>query len=134
MELLEQMRDQPSRMMFVVDEYGEVQGLLTPLDLLEAITGELKPEAQTEAWATQRPDGSWLLDGLMPVNELKSRLEIKDLPAEDKGRYNTLAGLLLYVLGQLPVVAQCIEIDDWLFEIVDLDGRRIDKVLATPRN
>jgi putative hemolysin len=92
MELLEQMRDQPSRMMFVVDEYGEVQGLLTPLDLLEAI---------------------------------------KDLPAEDKGRYNTLAGLLLYVLGQLPVEGQCIDLGEWLFEIVDLDARRIDKVLAT---
>jgi putative hemolysin len=125
------MRDQPSRMMFVVDEYGEVQGLLTPLDLLEAITGELKPDTQTEAWATQRADGSWLLDGLMPVNELKSRLDIKDLPAEDKGRYNTLAGLLLYVLGQLPVEGQCIDLGEWLFEIVDLDARRIDKVLAT---
>ena len=56
---------------------------------------------------------------------------IKDLPAEDKGRYNTLAGLLLYVLGQLPLVAQQIELDEWIFEIVDLDGRRIDKVLAT---
>jgi putative hemolysin len=134
MELLEQMRDQPSRMMFVVDEYGEVQGLLTPLDLLEAITGELKPETQTEAWATERADGSWLLDGLMPVNELKSRLDIKDLPAEDKGRYNTLAGLLLYVLGQLPVVAQQIELDEWVFEIVDLDGRRIDKVLAARKS
>jgi putative hemolysin len=130
MELLEQMRDQPSRMLFVVDEYGEVQGLLTPLDLLEAITGELKPDTHTEAWATQRPDGSWLLDGLMPVNELKSRLDIKELPAEDKGRYNTLAGLLLYALGQLPVVGQCIELDEWTFEIIDLDGRRIDKVLA----
>jgi len=131
MELLEQMRDQPSRMLFVVDEYGEVQGLLTPLDLLEAITGELKPDTQTEAWATQRADGSWLLDGLMPVNELKSRLDIKDLPAEDKGRYNTLAGLILYVLGQLPVVGQCLDLDEWTFEIIDLDGRRIDKVLAT---
>ena len=131
MELLEQMRDQPSRMLFVVDEYGEVQGLLTPLDLLEAITGELKPDTHTEAWATQRADGSWLLDGLMPVNELKSRLDIKDLPAEDKGRYNTLAGLILYVLGQLPVVGQCLDLDEWTFEIIDLDGRRIDKVLAT---
>jgi putative hemolysin len=130
MELLEQMRDQSSRMLFVVDEYGEVQGLLTPLDLLEAITGELKPETQTEAWATQRSDGSWLLDGLMPVNELKARLDIKELPAEDKNRYNTLAGLLMYVLGQLPVTGQSIELDDWVFEIVDLDGRRIDKVWA----
>jgi putative hemolysin len=104
---------------------------LTPLDLLEAITGELKPDTQTEAWATQRADGSWLLDGLMPVNELKSRLDIKDLPAEDKGRYNTLAGLILYVLGQLPVVGQCLDLDEWTFEIIDLDGRRIDKVFAT---
>ncbi|PUE09162.1 hypothetical protein B9Z51_09615 [Limnohabitans sp. T6-5] len=130
MELLEQMRDQSSRMLFVVDEYGEVQGLLTPLDLLEAITGELKPETQNEAWATQRADGSWLLDGLMPVNELKSRLDIKELPAEDKNRYNTLAGLLMYVLGQLPATGEQIELDEWVFEVVDLDGRRIDKVWA----
>ena len=133
MELLEQMRDQSSRMLFVVDEYGEVQGLLTPLDLLEAITGELKPETQTEAWATLRADGTWLLDGLMPVNELKARLDIKELPAEDKNRYNTLAGLLMYVLGQLPVTGQEIDMDDWVFEIVDLDGRRIDKVWARSR-
>jgi putative hemolysin len=130
MELLEQMRDQSSRMLFVVDEYGEVQGLLTPLDLLEAITGELKPDTQTEAWATQRADGSWLLDGLMPANELKSRLDIKELPAEDKNLYNTLAGLLMYVLGELPVTGQVIEFGDWTFEVIDLDGRRIDKVLA----
>jgi len=114
----------------VVDEYGEVQGLLTPLDLLEAITGELKPETQTEAWATQRTDGSWLLDGLMPINELKSRLEIKELPAEDRGLYNTLAGLLLFVLGQLPQTGESVVVEGWRFEIVDLDGRRIDKVLA----
>ena len=133
MELLEQLRDQSSRMLFVVDEYGEVQGLLTPLDLLEAITGELKPETQTEAWATQRADGSWLLDGLMPINELKSRLDIKDLPAEDRGRYNTLAGLLMFVLGQLPQTGEVVSLAGWRFEIVDLDGRRIDKVLAHPR-
>jgi putative hemolysin len=95
-----------------------------------AITGELKPETQTEAWATQRADGSWLLDGLMPINELKARLDIKDLPAEDRGRYNTLAGLLLFVLGQLPQSGESVLIEGWHFEIVDLDGRRIDKVLA----
>jgi putative hemolysin len=131
MELLEQMRDQSSRMLFVVDEYGEVQGLLTPLDLLEAITGELKPDTQTDAWATQNDDGSWLLDGIMPVNELKARLDIKELPAEDKNRYNTLAGLLMYALGQLPAQGQVIELADWRFEVIELEGRRIDKVLAT---
>ena len=130
MELLERLRDQSSRVVFVVDEYGEVQGLVTPLDLLEAITGELKPETQTEAWATQRDDGSWLLDGLMPVSELKARLELGALPAEDRGRYNTLAGLLIYLLGKLPEVGEKVRLDAWDFEIVDLDGRRIDKVLA----
>jgi putative hemolysin len=71
MELLEQFRARSGRMVFVVDEYGVVQGLMTPHDLLEAITGELQPGAQADAWATQRDDGSWLLDGLMPVAELR---------------------------------------------------------------
>ena len=130
MELLERLRDQSSRIVFVVDEYGDVQGLVTPLDLLQAITGELKPETQTEAWATLRDDGSWLLDGLMPVSELKARLELNELPGEDKGRYNTLAGLLLFVLGRLPQTGEKVQLGRWDFEIVDLDGRRIDKVLA----
>ncbi|MDB5898627.1 MAG: domain protein-like protein [Ramlibacter sp.] len=130
MELLEQFRLQAARLVFVVDEYGVVQGLITPHDLLEAITGELQPRADTEAWATRREDGSWLLDGLMPLSELKARLEIRDLPEEDKGRYNTLAGLLLAVSGHLPAVGECIDCGDWVFEVVDLDGRRIDKVLA----
>jgi putative hemolysin len=133
MELLERLRDQSLRMVFVVDEYGEVQGLLTPLDLLQAITGELKPETQTEAWATRREDGSWLLDGLMPVSELKARLELEDLPAEDRGRYNTLAGLLLFALGRLPQTGEKVVLAGWEFEIIDLDARRIDKVLACRR-
>ena len=131
MELLERLRDQSSRMVFVVDEYGEVQGLVTPLDLLQAITGELKPETQTEAWATEREDGSWLLDGLMPVSELKARLEMGALPDEERGRYNTLAGLLLFVLGRLPQTGEKVPLDAWVFEIVDMDGRRIDKILAS---
>jgi putative hemolysin len=130
MELLEQFRMQASRIVFVVDEYGVVQGLITPHDLLEAITGELQPAEDAEAWATRREDGSWLLDGLMPVSELKARLDIRDLPEEDKGRYNTLAGLLMAVSGHLPGPGERIDCGDWVFEVVDLDGRRIDKVLA----
>ncbi|MEA3393600.1 MAG: hemolysin family protein [Pseudomonadota bacterium] len=132
MELLEQFRSRSGRMVFVVDEYGVVQGLVTPGDLLEAITGELQPVAQIDAWATPREDGSWLLDGLMPVDELKSRLSIRDLPDEGRGRYNTVAGLLLAVSGHLPNTGERIECADWLFEVVDMDGRRIDKVLAMP--
>jgi putative hemolysin len=130
MELLEQFRMQAARIVFVVDEYGIVQGLITPHDLLEAITGELQPAGEAEAWATQRSDGSWLLDGLMPISELKARLDIRDLPEEDKGRYNTLAGLLMSLSGHLPLTGERIDCGDWVFEVVDLDGRRIDKVLA----
>ncbi len=131
MELLEQFRAKAGRFVFVVDEYGVVQGLLTPRDLLEAITGELQPGAQIDAWATERDDGSWLLDGLMPVSELKVRLGIDELPEEDRGRYNTVAGLLMSVSGHLPAVAERINCAGWCFEVVDLDGKRIDKVLAS---
>jgi putative hemolysin len=130
MELLEQFRMRAARMVFVVDEYGVVQGLMTPHDLLEAITGELQPEAHIEAWATRRDDGSWLLDGLMPVSELRARLDIRELPEEERGRYNTLAGLLMAISGRLPGVGERIECGEWTFEVVDLDGKRIDKVLA----
>jgi putative hemolysin len=131
MELLEQFRARVSRMVLVVDEYGVVQGLLTPHDLLEAITGELQPGVKTDAWATQRDDGSWLLEGLMPVSELKARLDIDELPDETRGRYNTVAGLLMAVSGHLPVTGEKIRCEDWLFEVIDLDGKRIDKVLAS---
>jgi putative hemolysin len=131
MELLEQFRTKSTRMVFVVDEYGVVQGLVTPLDMLEAITGELQPGAQIDAWATQRADGSWLIDGVMPVSELKARLDIKELPDENKSRYNTVAGLLQSVSGRLLAITDKVECAGWVFEVVDLDGKRIDKVLAS---
>ena len=134
MELLEQFRAKSGRMVFVVDEWGVVQGLMTPHDLLEAITGELQPGAQSDAWATRREDGSWLLDGTMPVSELKARLEIRELPEEERGRYNTLAGLLMSVSGTLPAQGERIDCDHWSFEVVQLEGKRIDKVLATPQH
>ena len=130
MELLEQFRTKSTRMVFVVDEYGVVQGLVTPLDMLEAITGELQPGAQIDAWATQRADGSWLIDGVMPVSELKARLDIKELPDENKSRYNTVAGLLQSVSGRLLAITDKVECAGWVFEVIDLDGKRIDKVLA----
>jgi putative hemolysin len=130
MELIEQFRTKSARMVFVVDEYGVVQGLLTPHDLLEAITGELKPSTQAMAWATQATDGSWVLDGLMPIGELKARLDIEVLPLEDRGRYNTVAGLILAVIGHLPQVGERISCGGWHFEVSALEGRRIDKVSA----
>jgi putative hemolysin len=133
MELITQFRTKSARMVFVVDEYGVVQGLITPHDVLEAITGELKPDQHDQAWAIRQPDGSWLLDGLMPVAELKARLDIdQDLPQEDRGRYNTLAGLLMTVSGHMPEVGERIACAHWQFEVTELEGRRIDKVLAHP--
>ncbi|MDD4943157.1 hemolysin family protein [Rhodoferax sp.] len=131
MELLEQFRAKVGRLVLVVDEYGVVQGMLTPHDLLEAITGELQPSVTSEAWAVQREDGSWLLDGMMPVSELKARLDLDDLPLEERGRYNTVAGLLMAVSGHLPATGEKINCEGWCFEVLDLDGRRVDKVLAS---
>jgi putative hemolysin len=107
-----------------------VQGLLTPRDLLEAITGELQPLQVTDAWATAQEDGSWLLDGLMPINELKSRLEIKQINGEERGLFNTLGGFILAELGYLPKVGDTLMAEDWQFTVVLLDGKRIDKVIA----
>ena len=132
LEMLEQLRTRAGRMMFIVDEYGVVQGMMTPRDLLEAITGELKPGAHMDAWATPQADGAWILDGMMPVSELKSRLDLDTLPQEDKGRYNTVAGLMLAVSGHLPNVGDEVEIGDWLFQVMEMEGRRIDRVMARP--
>ena len=131
MELLENFRASDAPLVFVVDEYGEVQGVISLRDLLEAIAGEFNAPSDGEAWAVQRADGSWLIDGLIPVPELKDRLELKELPEEERGRYNTLAGMIMLLLGHLPRTADAVEWEDWRFEVVDLDGKRVDKVLVT---
>jgi putative hemolysin len=131
MELLDHFRASSAQLVFVVDEYGEVQGMITVRDVLEAITGEFTTPTAEDAWAVQREDSSWLFDGLIPVPELKDRLELKELPEEDRGRYNTLAGMVMLLLGRLPATADAVEWEGWRFEVVDLDGKRVDKVLAT---
>jgi putative hemolysin len=131
MELLEHFRASSAQLVFVVDEYGEVQGMITVRDVLEAITGEFSTPTDDDAWAVQREDGSWLFDGLIPVPELKDRLALKELPEEDRGRYNTLAGMIMLLLGRLPHTTDSVEWDHWRFEVVDLDGKRVDKVLAS---
>lgn len=131
MELLENLKDSGGEMVFIIDEYGEIQGIVTLHDMMEAITGEFKPQHQDDAWAVQREDGSWLLDGLIPVPELKDRLGLRSVPEEDKGRYHTLSGMLMLLLGRLPQTADHCEWEGWRLEVVDMDGTRIDKVLAS---
>ena len=131
MELLEHFRASSTQIVFVVDEYGEVQGMITVRDVLEAITGEFGSQTDADSWAVQRDDGSWLFDGLIPTPELKDRIGLKELPEEDRGRYNTLAGMIMLLLGRLPETADSVEWEGWRFEVVDLDGKRVDKVLAS---
>jgi putative hemolysin len=133
MELLEQFRTTGAELVFVVDEYGAVQGVITVRDVMEAITGEFSTPSDEDAWVVQRADGSYLVDGLIPVPELKDRLGLKELPEEDRGRYNTLAGMILLLLGRLPRTTDSVEWGGWRFEVVDLDGKRIDKVLVERR-
>jgi len=131
MELLDNFKQSDVRMAFVIDEYGEVQGIVTLQDLIEAITGEFQPRNPETSWAVQREDGSWLLDGHIPVPELKDRLDLAEVPEEDRGRYQTLSGMLMLLSGRLPKLADHAEWEGWRFEIVDMDGKTIDKVLAS---
>ncbi|HEY1042443.1 MAG TPA: transporter associated domain-containing protein, partial [Telluria sp.] len=131
MELLENFTSTGTQMAFIVDEYGEVQGIVTLQDVMEAITGEIATTRPDESWAVQREDGSWLLDGLIPIPELKDRLALLEVPEEERGRYNTLSGMLLLLFGNIPRTADRCTWAGWQFEVLDLDGLRIDKVLAT---
>lgn len=132
MELLDQFRTNHLQMTFVVDEYGTVKGIVTLKDLLEAVTGEFTPINDEDAWAIQREDGSWLLDGVIPIPEMKDRLSLKTTPDEGKGRYHTLSGMMMLLLGKVPATSDHAQWQGWRFEVVDMDGKKIDKVLATP--
>lgn len=132
MELLDHFRKTDTPLSLVVNEYGEIQGIVTPRDVLEAIAGQFKPETTDDQWAVRRQDGSWLLDGIISIPDLKDRLGLKDVPDEDDDRYSTLSGMVMLLLGRLPKEADSVEWQGWRFEVVDMDGRRIDKVLATP--
>ncbi|AAM71783.1 MAG TPA: HlyC/CorC family transporter [Chlorobaculum sp.] len=131
MELLDHFRTSGTQMVFVVDEYGEIQGLVTLQDMLEAVTGEFAPLNLEDAWAVQREDGSWLLDGLIAVPELKDTLGLRAVPEEEKGVYHTLSGMIMWLLGRLPQTGDITFWENWRLEVIDMDSKRIDKVLAT---
>jgi putative hemolysin len=113
----------------VIDEYGGIEGLITTNDLLEEIVGDIE---MTEPQAVQREDGSWLLDGLLAIDDLKEILDIKGLPGEDKNQYQTLGGFVMMILGRIPAASDHFEWGGLHFEVVDVDGKRVDKVLVVP--
>ncbi|MFZ6764125.1 hemolysin family protein [Pseudoroseomonas sp. WGS1072] len=129
LDALARLRSDRLGIALVMDEYGSFEGVVTASDLLEAIVGELGVEAvPTTGGAVERHDGSLLLDGMMPSDELRARLDLPELPSE--GSYHTVAGLMLSLLQRVPREGDRIVWSGWRFEIIDMDGRRIDKVLA----
>ena len=130
MELLEHFRTSGSQMVFVVDEYGELKGMVTLQDMMDALTGEFAQDDEDDQMVIRRQDGSLLLDGLIPIIDLKDALDIRKLQDEEEGRYQTLNGFLMYELGKIPQTADVVEVAGWRLEIVDMDGKRVDKVLA----
>ena len=131
MDLLEQFKQTRTHIAFVVDEYGGLEGLVTLQDIFDSLVGEIKPDGEDLNASVQRDDGSWLFEGDTPIPEFKDALSIDEVPEEFKGRYHTLSGLILLILERLPVVGDSVEIEGWKLEVVDMDGRRIDKILAS---
>jgi len=122
---LEVFKEKHAELMLVIDEFGSLQGLLTLDDIIEEIVGDIEVEAQ----ATQRQDGSWLLDGLLPVDDFKEIFKVDKLPHESE--YESLSGFVMLTLGRVPQAADHFEWNGLRFEVMDMDGRRVDKVLVT---
>ncbi|MCC6312724.1 MAG: HlyC/CorC family transporter [Thermomicrobiales bacterium] len=129
---LEQLRRTGDHLAVVVDEYGGVEGVLTSDHISAAITGDLGPNPIADARAVRRADGSWLLDGELPAHEARELLDLDTLPGEEGGEFETMAGFMMAQLGHIPVVGDSTDWAGWRFEVVDMDGNRVDRILATP--
>ena len=132
LEVVARLQHDKSPLALIVDEYGTVDGMVTLTDVLEAIVGDIPAlDEKGEPAATKREDGSWLLDGMMPVDELEMLLDLKDLPEEAED-YDTVGGLFMSQMGRVPMVGDTFEWNDLRFEVMDMDGHRVDKVLVIP--
>lgn len=129
--LLERLKTEGAELAMVIDEYGGVLGLVSMTDVLESLVGEVAPPAAPdEAEVVRREDGSWLLDGMLPADELKDLLDLDALPQEAENSYATLGGMMMTRLGRIPVSGDHFVWDGYRFEVVDMDARRVDKVLV----
>lgn len=128
--VLDLFKGKQTHLALIIDEFGAIQGMVTTNDFLEAITGEAAYFNPANAPIVERADGSWLVDASLPIDEFAEFFAVK-FERDEKGDYQTLAGLILAQTGHIPVVAEIIEFNGLRFEIVDMDGRRIDEVLVT---
>lgn len=133
-DLLRTFRAQRSNFALVVNEFGQTEGIVTLHDLMESVVGDMMPfsDDPESALAVRRQDGSWLLDGLIPVDEMKEKLGIRDVPQEMLGNFHTLGGFVLTALGRIPRKGDNFDCAGWRFEVVDVDHNRVDEVLASP--
>jgi putative hemolysin len=133
LKLMETLKTNRTHQVLVIDEFGVVQGLVSLHDILEAIVGDLPSvDDSDERYAIQREDGSWLVDGLLPIDEFKELFGIARLPGEETGNYQALSGFVMMQMGRIPSVTDQIELDGLRLEIMDMDGHRIDRILVRP--
>ena len=133
LRLLETMKKSGEPLAIVVDEYGDFDGIVTLHDILQALVGDIANPGEPDDQAiVRREDGSWLIDGLTPVDEVKDVIGVAHLPEEASGDFHTLGGFLMAQMKRVPKVADHIMVDGWRFEVVDMDGHRVDKVMVAP--
>jgi putative hemolysin len=131
LKVLELLKTPGNRAALVIDEYGGVQGMVTLSDVLQAIIGDIPiPGESFEPQVVEREDGSYLLDGQLQIDVLKDILDLDNLPEEDHAGFQTLGGFMMNQLGEIPSSGQFFEMDGLRFEVMDMDGRRVDKVLV----
>ena len=133
MKVLELLKSSVSHEAVVLDEYGGVAGFVTLRDIMEELLGHmpLGEEESDEPSIIQRTDNSWLVDGLIGIDEFKDYFELDDLPGEDKELYQTVGGFITYFFGHIPAATDKFEWSGFCFEIVDMDRVRVDKILVT---
>jgi putative hemolysin len=130
---LETFRQTGQNLTIIIDEYGGVAGILSITDILEALVGEIGATGQEIIGeSVLRPDGSWFVDGSLAADELAKRLDLRELPGEAEGLFETTAGFVLSQFGHIPAEGDFFELPGWRFEVIDMDGRRVDKLLVTP--
>jgi putative hemolysin len=130
--VIDQFKQTGIHVALVIDEYGGLEGLVTLNDLMEAIVGDLPSlEEDSEPLIIQREDGSWLVDGSLDIHELKTLVRQKTLPGEAGGYFHTLGGFVVHFLNHIPQSGEHFEWGNLRFEVVDMDGPRVDKVLVT---